>query len=253
MIIDFLRDLIFKQQKMTDRGSIQMEFAVQIRGAGCVADINKTLSDAGTVTIDADKGSVLIETTLPWLDIHKRIETTGRRAVLTGFGGQSAVAMVDHCNESTNVRGVIRFCTLSSTPGQKGAVVDGTIDGLSHSGTFQLNVHECGDISAGCSSVGDLYDSSPIRSDENGRATIRFVNDRLDVNDLIGRSVVITQSAEAGAQEERRLSCGIIARSAGIFQNYKKICACDGVTIWDERNKSIAADRDREAAPTASL
>ncbi|KFB47031.1 AGAP007026-PA-like protein [Anopheles sinensis] len=223
---------------MTDRGAIKMEFAAQIRGDACVAAIRETLPEA---EIDVKKGSVLIETTLPWLEVHNRIEATGRRAVLTGFGGQSAVAEVNHGNESTNVRGVVRFCTLSNDSTQKGAVVDGTIDGLTHNGRYQLNVHECGDISDGCNSVGDILDSKPITSDGDGRATIRFVNEQLDVNDLIGRSVVITEVAG----EQRRLSCGIIARSAGIFQNYKKICACDGVTIWDERDKSIAAEKER--------
>lgn len=36
-----------------------------------------------------------------------------------------------------------------------------------------------------------------------------------------------------------RLSCGIIARASGLFQNTKKICACDGVTLWDERDRSV--------------
>lgn len=36
------------------------------------------------------------------------------------------------------------------------------------------------------------------------------------------------------------IACGIIARSAGILQNFKKICACDGVTLWDERYKPLA-------------
>lgn len=31
-----------------------------------------------------------------------------------------------------------------------------------------------------------------------------------------------------------RLLCGIIARSAGLFQNTKKVCTCDGVTLWEE-------------------
>ena len=31
------------------------------------------------------------------------------------------------------------------------------------------------------------------------------------------------------------MACGIIARSSGLFQNEKKICACDGNTLWDER------------------
>lgn len=37
-----------------------------------------------------------------------------------------------------------------------------------------------------------------------------------------------------------RIACGIIARSAGIMQNFKKFCACDGVTLWDERLKPLA-------------
>ncbi|XP_035916791.1 copper chaperone for superoxide dismutase [Anopheles stephensi] len=220
---------------MLDGGNIKMEFAAQIRGEECATAVRSALSGTGTVTIDVDKGSVLVETSLPWLEVHRRIEATGRRAVLTGFGGQSAVAMVDHGNEASNVRGVVRFCTVSSVAGQRGAVVDGTIDGLTPNGSYRLNVHECGDLSQGCSSVGEVYDSCEISTDERGRATVRLVNDRLDVSDLIGRSVVITRADNAG----ERLSCGIIARSAGIYENYKKICACDGVTIWDERNKSV--------------
>ncbi|XP_049292491.1 copper chaperone for superoxide dismutase [Anopheles funestus] len=240
---DLIKNYIFKQPNMSDSGNIKMEFAVQIGGDGCVDAINKALSGAGTVTIDAGRGSVLIETSLPWLEIDKRIEATGRRAVLTGFGGQSAVAMIEHGNESINVRGVVRFCTLSNVAGQRGAVVDGTIDGLTPNGSYQLNVHECGDISEGCRSVGAVYDSNEISSDSSGRATVRFVNERIEVGDLIGRSVVIAETDSA--QQQRRLSCGIIARSAGIFENYKKICACDGTTIWDERHKSIPATNDR--------
>lgn len=155
------------------------------------------------------------------------------------FAGQSAVSMVDHGNESTKIRGVVRFCAL--TVNEKGAVVDGAIDGLEENRPYKLNVHECGDISEGCASVGTVYDSYDINSDKDGRATIRFVNDRLSVQDIIGRSVVISE-----ANDDKRLACGIIARSAGIFENYKKICACDGVTIWDERDRPLAGFKRRE-------
>lgn len=47
-----------------------------------------------------------------------------------------------------------------------------------------------------------------------------------------------------------RLACGIIARSAGILQNYKKICACDGVTIWDERDKPLAGGNRSVKTPS---
>jgi len=37
-----------------------------------------------------------------------------------------------------------------------------------------------------------------------------------------------------------RIACGIIARSSGLFENDKKICACDGVTLWEERDVPLA-------------
>jgi copper chaperone for superoxide dismutase len=51
---------------------------------------------------------------------------------------------------------------------------------------------------------------------------------------LIGRSIAVTSS------KGLNLGCGIISRAAGIFQNWKRICACDGVTIWDERDRPLA-------------
>ena len=43
------------------------------------------------------------------------------------------------------------------------------------------------------------------------------------------------------------LTCGVIARAAALGQNTKKICACDGVTIWDERNKPLTGDGRRNS------
>jgi len=47
----------------------------------------------------------------------------------------------------------------------------------------------------------------------------------------------------------RPLSCGIIARSAGLFENSsKRFCACDGVAIWDEREMPAAGEERAKAA-----
>ena len=51
-----------------------------------------------------------------------------------------------------------------------------------------------------------------------------------------------------------RLACGIIARSAGLFQNPKQNCSCDGLTIWEERGRPIAGQGRKEPAqPPAHL
>ncbi|SPP88250.1 blast:Copper chaperone for superoxide dismutase [Drosophila guanche] len=68
--------------------------------------------------------------------------------------------------------------------------------------------------------------------------------------EIIGRAVVVTGSAddlELGANDQslidgnsgERIACGIIARSAGIMKNFR-ICSCDGVSLWDERNRPLA-------------
>merc|ERR1712156_1315999 len=108
-----------------------------------------------------------------------------------------------------------------------------------------------GDVSNGISSgnerqVGDLGN---IDVNEQGRAEFKFSDRLVKVSDIIGRSVVVAGQDDSddslhppskinGSCEEI-LSCGIIARSAGLFQNSKRICACDGVTLWDERDKPL--------------
>lgn len=85
-------------------------------------------------------------------------------------------------------------------------------------------------MSIGCKSVGDIYQTAPqpIKSSRNGRAMFKMEDPALKLPDVIGRSLVLN----VGGQ---RLICGVIARSAGLFQNPKTICACDGVTIWNEK------------------
>lgn len=134
---------------------------------------------------------------------------------MAGFGGQSAVVIINNTGsdvDKTPIRGVIRFCSISS---EKGVVIDGTIDGLTP-GLHGLHIHESGDVSGGCSTVGDHYnprgsphggpdddvnsrhagDLGNIRSDTTGRSTFRFINDLLDVGEIIGRSVVVTSGAD---------------------------------------------------------
>ncbi len=154
-------------------------------------------------------------------------------------------------------------------------VIDGTLDGL-HPGLHGLAIHECGDISGGCATIGghfnprNLRHGSPvdeerhvgdlgnIQADNSGRAQFKFSDKLVKVQDIIGRSVAVSSDPDDLGQGSNFLSaingncgelltCGIIARSAGIFENAKRICACDGVTLWDERSKPLAGS-DRATA-----
>lgn len=56
-------------------------------GPGCAEKVKQSLGNIGTVNIDIPTGRVVVNSDLPWIEIQERIEKTGRRAVLSGFGG----------------------------------------------------------------------------------------------------------------------------------------------------------------------
>ncbi|KAJ0184370.1 hypothetical protein K1T71_000793 [Dendrolimus kikuchii] len=220
-------------------------------------------------------GAFMVETTLPSAQILDTVaKASGRRAVLQGFGEtQSAVAMISSqscCN--SKVLGVIRFQQSPEGP----LVADGSIDGLTE-GQHGLHVHDAGDLSQGCLSLGGHFDPhgrphggprdpqelrhagdlGNIVADDSGRATFRIEDSVLKVWDIIGRSVAVTErrddlgkgdspTSKIDGDSGPPVACGIIARSAGIFQNPKRICACDGVVVWDERDRPLAGKGRRK-------
>ncbi|KAE8748469.1 Copper chaperone for superoxide dismutase-like [Frankliniella occidentalis] len=273
--------------------SNKLEFAVKMTCNSCVEQIRSSLNGIPgihSVDVDLSTGSVVVDTVLPSHEIQHRIETTGKDAILRGVGSKehknlgAAVAMLggESGFSAVGVHGIIRLTQIDET----NCIIDGTIDGLSP-GKHGLHVHECGDISNGCESVGDHFnpygvnhgspesdktqrhagDLGNVEAGVDGRAVFRIVDPILKVWDIIGRSIVVTDSEDdfgLGASEKskvdgnsgHRLACGIIARSAGLFENSKKICACDGLTLWDEKNKPLAGNsrqnKPQQQEPTSS-
>ncbi|KAM4617127.1 copper chaperone for superoxide dismutase [Discoglossus pictus] len=264
--------------------SCQLEFAVQMTCQKCVDTVKGSLKDVQGVhgvSVDLDTGAVMVDTTLPAQDVQRLLESTGRRAVLKGAGSRglkslgAAVAMM---SGGGAIQGVVRFLQASEDI----CVIDGTLDGLSP-GLHGIHVHEFGDLSGGCSSCGEHYnptgsshggpgdgerhvgDLGNIRANADGRANFRMEDDRLKVWDVIGRSLVVDEGeddlgrgghalSKISGNSGRRLACSIIARSAGLFENTKEICSCDGVTIWEERDLPIAGpERKTHHSPNANL
>lgn len=101
------------------------------------------------------------------------------------------------------------------------------VDGLEAFKNLDISIFEYGDISG---DMGRVFKNSSYTATTNqqGRATVRTVDDQLSVSELIGRGVCVTNGSDK--------ACGVIARSAGIFQNYKRICLCSGKVLWNERD-----------------
>ncbi|MBN3289548.1 CCS dismutase, partial [Polypterus senegalus] len=221
---------------MAEGGGVisKLEFAVQMTCDSCVSAVRNMLegvSGIHSVDTDLEKQTVVVDCTLPSQQVQDLIENSGRRAVLKGMGS---------------------------------LVEDGLEPGL-----HGLHVHEFGDLTNNCHSCGEHYnpfgknhggqkdlekhagDLGNILSDKDGRATFRIEEYQVKVWDIIGRSIVVDSgeddlgcgnhplSSKTGNSGER-MACGIIARSAGLFENPKLICACDGVTLWEERDRPIA-------------
>ncbi|XP_039997203.1 copper chaperone for superoxide dismutase-like isoform X2 [Xiphias gladius] len=259
----------------------KLEFSVQMTCDTCADKVRAALegrTGVKSVTIDVSREEVLVESGLNSAEVQALIESTGRRAVLKGIGGSAqdlgaAVAMLAGVGK---IQGVVRFLQLS----EERCLIDGTVDGLKP-GLHGLHVHALGDLTQDCSSCGEHYnpfgsqhggpgdserhvgDLGNIVAGADGRASFRLEDSQLKVWDVIGRSLVVDAgeddlgrgshplSKQTGNSGER-LACGIIARSAGLFQNPKQICACDGVTLWEERDRPIAG-KGRSKANTETL
>ncbi|CAG9829116.1 unnamed protein product [Diabrotica balteata] len=227
--------------------STTVEFAVQMTCESCVNAVKKSLANISgvqNVQVYLDEQRVVVQSTLPTLQVLKVLESTGKKVAVKGYaGGQAAVSILEA--GKVGLQGVVRL--IQPTPDI--CIIDGTIDGL-EKGSYRAFVHECGDISQGCENVGNIFnplatqngrlygDLGTINSDDNNRAVFRFEDKVIKVSDLIGRAFVVAKNS--GSEEAKRVACGVIARSAGLFQNPKTICACDGTTIWDEAGKKSA-------------
>uniref|UniRef100_A0A8D1HMW1 Superoxide dismutase copper chaperone n=1 Tax=Sus scrofa TaxID=9823 RepID=A0A8D1HMW1_PIG len=233
-----------------------LEFAVQMTCQSCVDAVSRSLQGVAgiqSVEVQLENQMVLVQTTLPSQVVQALLEDTGRQAVLKGMGSgrwQNLEAAVAILGGSGPVQGVVRFLQL--TPER--CLIEGTIDGLKP-GLHGLHVHQFGDLTRNCNSCGDHF--NPDGMSHGGPQD----SDR--VWDVIGRSLVIDEGeddlgrgghplSKITGNSGERLACGIIARSAGLFQNPKQICSCDGLTIWEERSRPIAGEGRKEPAQPPS-
>lgn len=89
-----------------------------------------------------------------------------------------------------------------------------------------------------CQPLGDL---GTLEADKNGEAFYTGKKEKLKVADLIGRAVVVYNTADN--KSGPRLTAAVIARSAGVGENYKKLCSCDGTVIWEATNSDFVTSK----------
>ncbi len=82
--------------------------------------------------------------------------------------------------------------------------------------------------------AGDL---GVLEVDETGRGSLLGEVD-WRVWEMVGRGVVVERLGE-GSGRGNGLVVGVVARSAGVWENEKVVCACSGKTVWEEREEMV--------------
>ena len=155
------------------------------------------------------------------------------------------------------VRGLARLIELSD----KVTMLDLTLTGLAP-GRWRASVRVTGDISRGRESVGGVWRGEggdregrlgDVDVGGDGRAgLVGEVGWR--VWEVVGRGIVVERVGEGdegergrerggrgggGREEEEDVVMGVVARSAGAWENEKIVCACSGKTVWEEREEMV--------------
>ena len=148
-----------------------------------------------------------------------------------------------------DVTGVVRFVAVNEDT----CVVEGALEGLVPGSTYAVTVRQYGDTTDGVKTTGGIYDASDVdgcadvdidvaapaageigevTADADGRATVpaRVVDSRVKVWDVIGRSLAVCRADAAGGGDG---AAAVLARSAGVGENLKRVCHCDGTVIFE--------------------
>ncbi|KAJ5599533.1 copper chaperone [Penicillium hetheringtonii] len=219
----------------------QTTFAVPMTCESCVKDISSSLHKLdGIQKVDANlkEQLVFIEGTAPPSSIVSAIQDTGRDAILRGSGttNSSAVCILEtHSNVSNKIRGLARMVQVSPNM----TLVDLTINGLARASImprFAKRTKVLGSNEAEKEPRG-IFGSVDV--DHHGRGNV-FLDRPVAIWELIGRSMVVSSSKDGPfKREDENTLVGVIARSAGVWDNDKMVCSCSGKNVWQERQEQV--------------
>lgn len=236
----------------------QASFSVPMHCDSCIKDISGVLSKLKGIedtTFSLPTQLLTTTATTPPSQIIAAIQSTGRPAILRGSGNSNSAAVCiletppplepPSESEPSPVRGLARLIELS----ERITLLDMTLTGMPK-GTYVASIRQTGDISKGVQSMGDVFtgleankkgDLGALEVDSNGRgALVGEVDWR--VWQMVGRGIMVRKmgSTEELETESNGVVMGVVARSAGVWENEKVVCGCSGKTVWEEREEQVS-------------
>ncbi|KAB1217138.1 Copper chaperone for superoxide dismutase, chloroplastic/cytosolic [Morella rubra] len=232
---------------------ILTEYMVDMNCEGCVNAVKnklQTVSGVKNVEVDLSNQVVRILGSTPVKTMTEALEQTGRKARLIGQGVPEDFLISAAVAEfkGPDVFGVARLAQVN----MELARIEASFSGLSP-GKHGWSINEFGDLTRGASSTGKVFnpidganaekpvgDLGTLDVDEKGEAFFSGLKEKLRIADLIGRSIVIYGTED---KSDPGVTAAVIARSAGVGENYKKLCTCDGTTIWESSDRDFVTSK----------
>lgn len=244
---------------MAVKHSFQTLFAVPLSCDGCVKSVSDSLYKLDGITkVEGNLKDQLVsvEGSVAPSAIVEAIQATGRDAILRGSGASNSAAVsiletfadqAEHHDEndtSREVRGLARMVQVSPDR----TLIDLTIRGVAP-GTYRATIREFGDLKDGAESTGPIWSGGEkeepkgslgiIEVSKDGRGSA-FVDHAFQIWEVIGHAMVLTRQDETQPlKNDDNTVVGVIARSAGMWDNDKTVCSCTGKTLWEEREDEV--------------
>ncbi|KPM34889.1 hypothetical protein AK830_g11683 [Neonectria ditissima] len=246
--------------KKTVDNSFQTLFAVPLSCDGCIKSVSDSLYKIGGINkVEGNLKDQLISvegTGKYWLSA-RRDEVGGglimRSSSSCPFSHCAAVSILESFADiaetkpeepNREVRGLARMVQVSSGR----TLVDLTIRGVAQ-GTYRASIREYGDLKEGARSTGPVWAGGEketrgflgvVEVGKDGRGSA-FVNHPFQIWEVIGHALVLTRQEEGTEPlvNDADTVVGVVARSAGMWDNDKTVCSCTGKTLWDERRDNV--------------
>ncbi|KAM0946763.1 putative superoxide dismutase, copper/zinc binding domain, heavy metal-associated domain, HMA [Dioscorea sansibarensis] len=230
------------QQEAGNLPELLTEFMVDMKCGGCVSAVkNNLLKLKGVKNVDVDLSNQVVRVlgSIPLKTMVDALEQTDRKARLIGQGSPDDFLISAAVAEfkGPDIYGVVRLAQVNMELTR----IEASFSGLSP-GHHAWSINEFGDLTRGAASTGKVFnpaynasekplgDLGTIEAIEMGEAHFSGSKEMIRVADLIGRAIVVYGTEDKSVPG---IAAAVIARSAGVGENYKKICTCDGVTIWE--------------------
>ncbi|XP_042051202.1 copper chaperone for superoxide dismutase, chloroplastic/cytosolic-like [Salvia splendens] len=227
------------------------EFMVDMTCEGCVNSVkNKLETVDGVKKVDVDLTNQVVRVlgNSPVKILAEALEQTGRKARLIGQGlpddflASAAVAEF----KGPSIYGVVRITQVN----MELARIEANFSGLPP-GKHGWSINQFGDLTKSAASTGKIFNPSKdekeplgdlgtLEVDEKGEAFYSGVKEKLRVADIIGRAIAVYGSED---KSDEGIAAAVVARSAGVGENYKKLCTCDGTTIWEATNADFVSSK----------